>query len=87
MFIAKPDMWIFRNLIRHQGDYYVYHIKEIKDRQLVIDYQFNFGRYEDHALFKNQKTMWPQRSFEEKWREVRRMKSVRKQAMIRAIFK
>jgi hypothetical protein len=87
MFIARPDMWIFRNLIRHQGDYYVSHIKEVGKREIVIDYEFNFGRYEDHARFVNRTGMsWPRRPFEEKWREVKRMKSVRKQAMIRAVF-
>ena len=86
MFIAKPDQWIFRNLIRHQGDYYFYHIKEVDKKEITVDFQFNFGRYEDSAYFRHQITKWPRRAFEEKWRVPKRMKPVRRYAMIRAIF-
>jgi hypothetical protein len=86
MFIARPDQWIFRNLIKHQGDYYVHHIYKVDKKEIWIDHQFNFGRYEDHARYHKSRAAWPRAAMEAKWREVKRMKPVRRYAMIRAIF-
>ena len=33
----KPGMWITQNLISHQGDYNIFHVKDVRDRQVYLD--------------------------------------------------
>ena len=34
---TKAGMWITQNLISHQGDYYIHHIKNVVDNQVFMD--------------------------------------------------
>lgn len=33
----KAGMWITQNLISHQGDYYIYHVKSVKGLKVFMD--------------------------------------------------
>lgn len=40
----KPGMWITQNLVSHQGDYYIMHVKDVNKQFVTIDVKINISK-------------------------------------------